>query len=120
MIEFPIDESSFSRLRSNSGGSGRRGSDCSVSAMSKSSARITMKQQPMEFNIYKQVNKALPKPGIFVSGSATGRGALPRMTKKTLKVKDGLSGLSINVDASPIGSNSGSKFEMDQLNKQST
>ena len=49
-------------------------------------------------NIYKQVSKPLPKPGIFISGSRTGREPLPREIRKTIKVE---SSLDLNLESYP-------------------
>lgn len=118
VIEFPVDDSSYLGLRSLSA---RRSSDAaSISAVSKTSGKVVIQKEAYNFNIYKQVNKPLPKPGVFFSGSPTGRGPLPREIRRTVKYSDGLKGLEINVDSSPRGSNSGSHFGVNQLTKDPT
>lgn len=63
------------------------------------SQKVVLKNQGFNFDIYKQINKPLPKPGIFISGSRTGREPLPRETKRTISKKDTID--VINIDMSP-------------------
>lgn len=88
VIEFNADNTDFNKARSMSGRrrSNSNGSDSNKSIRSGSQVGMVIKtKQDFNFNIYKQVNQKLPKPGIFISGSRTGREPLPREIKRTIR-----------------------------------
>jgi hypothetical protein len=87
VVEFPVDDTSFSKVRSMSSGRGSADRSTSDMARSKSQKSINLAAKGFTMNIYKQVNKKLPKPGIFISGSRTGREPLPREIRKTIRVE---------------------------------
>lgn len=104
MIEFAVDDASFIRDRSMSGRRSSRGSDGSMSKRS-GSPNLLVKNSGFNFDIYKQINKPLPKPGIFISGSKTGREPLPREIKRNISKKDTFD--IINIDLSPRDKDTG-------------
>jgi hypothetical protein len=116
VIEFAVEDASFIKDRSISGRRSSRGS--SVGSMSKRSGsrngsgsrNIVLTTQGFNFDIYKQNNKPLPKPGIFISGSRTGREPLPRETKRNISLKKDTFDI-LNLELSPrekdIGQSSG-------------
>jgi hypothetical protein len=92
VMEFPVDDASYNHVRSMSS----RGSQSGSEGGRSNSQNFRIGSTGFTMNIYKQVNKPLPKPGIFISGSRTGREPLPREVSKTIKV-DG-SSLDFNVE----------------------
>lgn len=88
VIEFNADNTDFHKARSMSGirRSNSNGSESNKSIRSGSQAGMVIKNKhDFNFNIYKQVSQKLPKPGIFISGSRTGREPLPREIRRTIK-----------------------------------
>lgn len=87
--------------------SGRRSSRGSNGSMSKRSGspNLLVQNSGFNFDIYKQINKPLPKPGIFISGSRTGREPLPREIKRNISKKGTID--IINIDLSPRDKDTG-------------